>query len=315
MAKRGSCVIANGSDVGALRTWAGRAALAGALVIASGPVAAQKDEAAQIAAFGGAASVVLLREAGSNSALFARNPDRPFIPASLVKVMTAYVILERVRAGQISLDQTVVVPAALVARWQKWPRASSMRLRSGQGVSVSTLLHGMITVSGNDAAELLAITSDGSTAEFVARMNCHARRIGMTNSRFATVTGWPDGGKTKVTARDLARLTDRLLREHPDAYRRYFGTRQLALGNGTTGINRNPLLGRVVGADGLKTGHTSEAGYTLIGSARRDGRRLIAIVAGASSNSQRAREAAALLDAGFAAITAKAASPEQRKKP
>jgi serine-type D-Ala-D-Ala carboxypeptidase (penicillin-binding protein 5/6) len=292
--------------------WVAAAVLA---ILVAPPAASQKAPPVKVSAFDGAAPVLLLREVGQGPALYARKADTAFVPASLVKVLTAYVVLERVRAGQMALDQKVTVPAALVKRWQKWPRASSMRLRAGQGVTVAELLHGMITVSGNDAADLLAITSDGNNADFVARMNRHAQRIGMASSQFGTPTGWPDGGKTKVTANDLARLAERLLRDHPDAYRRYFGTKQLKLGNGSMGANRNPLLARVAGADGLKTGHTSEAGYTLIGSARRDGRRLIVVLAGATSQSQRGREGAALLDAGFDAIIGAGTAQEQKNKP
>lgn len=284
-----------------------------ALALVAGPVASQKAPAIKLPAFDGTAPIILLREVGQANALYARNPDRAFVPASLVKVMTAYVVLEQAQAGQMGLDKPVTVPADLVMRWQKWPRASSMRLRAGQVLTVGALLLGMITVSGNDAAELLAITSDGNTADFAARMNRQARRIGMTDSQFGTATGWPDGGKTKVTANDLARLAERIIRDHPDAYRRYFRTDQLTLANGAVARNRNPLLTRVAGADGFKTGHTSEAGYTLIGSARRDGRRLIVILAGAKSESQRAQEGAALLEAGFAAITGQERAREQKR--
>jgi serine-type D-Ala-D-Ala carboxypeptidase (penicillin-binding protein 5/6) len=283
------------------------------LVLSSAPAASQKAPqkapVPKVERFAGTTQILLLRDVDRNATLFARNADRAFAPASLVKVMTAYTVLERVRLGKATLDTQVTVPAALVQRWQKWPRASSLRLRAGEKVSINDLLHGMITASGNDAAELLAISIDGNVDDFVARMNRQAVRIGMKSSRFGTVTGWPDGGRTKVTARDMALLAERLLSDHPDAYRRYFGTKRLTRDNGASFTNRNPLLGRVDGADGFKTGHTSEAGYTLIGSARRDGRRLVVVLAGAKDIAQRANEGAELIEAGFAATAPAKAKP------
>lgn len=283
------------------------------LVLYSAPAASQRASqppaVPKVQRFAGSTQVLLLRDVGNKTTLFARNADRSFAPASLVKVMTAYTALERVRLGKITLDTQVTVPAALVQRWQKWPRASSLRLRAGERVSIGDLLHGMITASGNDAAELLAISIDGNVDDFVARMNRQAERIGMKSSRFGTVTGWPDGGKTKVTARDMALLAERLLNDHPEAYRRYFGTKRLTRDNGASFTNRNPLLGRVDGADGFKTGHTSEAGYTLIGSARRDGRRMLVVLAGAKDVGQRASEGAQLIEAGFAATMPARAKP------
>lgn len=284
------------------------------LVGATGTAYGQRTTAAVQVSFTGTSKILLLRDVDRKQTLFARGAGQDFVPASLVKVMTAYTALESVKAGKVSLDQKVTVPAALVDRWKKWPRASSFRLRAGEQISLGELLHGMITASGNDAAEMLAIAIDGNVADFVTRMNRQAKALGMKSSRFGTVTGWPDGGKTHVTANDMAILAERLMRDHPKAYARYFGTRRLVRDNGAAFTNRNPLLGRVDGADGLKTGHISDAGYTLIGSARRDGRRLLIILAGAQSLSQRADEGIALIEAGFTAIEKPAGGREKQKQ-
>jgi D-alanyl-D-alanine carboxypeptidase (penicillin-binding protein 5/6) len=268
------------------------------------PAYAQKAATPRLASFGGTSPIVLLRDMASGATLFARAPDQRFIPASIVKLMTAYVTLNAVKAGRLALDQGITVPAALVTRWRQWPRASSMRLRSGESVTVAALLDGMITASGNDAAELLAATVGGDNAAFAARMNRMADQLGMKDCHFTNPTGWPDGGKTQVTAAGMARLAERLIRDHPAAYARFFGNRSLTRPDGSRLANRNPLLGTVAGVDGLKTGHISSAGYTLVGSARRGETRLIAVLAGAQSPRQRAGEAAALLEAGFAAMTA-----------
>lgn len=289
-------------------------AAAALLAISGGQAIGHKASPATIEQFAGTSRVMLLRDMDRKQTIFARDADRAFVPASLVKVMSAYAALEAIKAGKLSIDQKLTVPASLVDRWKKWPRASSLRLRAGEKVSVDDLLHGMITASGNDAAEMLAIAVDGNVGDFVARMNRQAKELGMKSSNFGTVTGWPDGGKTKVTANDMAILAERLIRDHPKAYQRYFGTKRLVRDNGEIFNNRNPLLGRVEGADGFKTGHVSEAGYTLIGSAQRGGHRLLVIMAGAQSISQRANEGTALIEAGFAAIEQSATGQAKQKK-
>ena len=179
-----------------------------------------------------------------------------------------------------------------------------MFLRPGEKVSVDELLKGLITVSGNDAAAALAVGIDGSEEAFIKKMNAVATKIGMKSSNFGTPNGWPDGGLTKVSASDLITLADRLIRDHPVGYARYFSMPKLQHGTSPEGkpivqANRNPILGRVLGADGLKTGYTSEAGYCLLGSAKRDGRRLIMVVAGLPSDKARRDEAERLMSWGF----------------
>src|SRR5690606_12721644 len=152
---------------------------------------------------------------------------------------------------------------------------------------------------------VLAVGIDGSEEAFVKRMNDIASSLGMKSSRFGTPSGWPDGGVTKVSAADLITLADRVIGDHPQGYARYFSIPKLQHGVSPDGkpivqANRNPILGRFDGADGLKTGHTGEAGYCFLGSAKRDGRRLVMVVAGMASEKARREEAMRLMDWGFA---------------
>jgi len=251
------------------------------------------------------APIVMLKDLDSGQILFSRGADKRFAPASMTKVMTAYVVLDLVKRGQLSRDKVFTVDDATWKKWSARSRSSTMFLRSGEKISVDDLLKGLITVSGNDAAAVLAVGIDGSEEAFAKRMNGVASRIGMSSSNFGTPSGWPDGGVTKVSAGDLVLLADRLIRDHPDGYARYFSIPKLEHGTSPDGkpivqSNRNPILGRFVGADGLKTGHTTEAGYCFLGSAKRDGRRLIMVVAGMPSEKARRDEAERLMAWGFA---------------
>lgn len=250
------------------------------------------------------APVVMIKDMGSGEVLFTRGANKRFAPASMVKVMTAYVVLDMVKRGELARDRRFTVSEATWKTWSARPRASKMFLRAGERVSVDDLLKGLITVSGNDAASVLAVGIDGSEPAFVKRMNDVAARLGMTSSRFGTASGWPDGGVTKVSASDMLLLAERLIRDHPADYARYFGMPRLQYGTSPDGKpivqpNRNPILGRVAGADGLKTGYTAEAGYCLLGSAKRDGRRLVVIIAGLPSEKARREEAERLFRWGF----------------
>ncbi|MDR6835104.1 D-alanyl-D-alanine carboxypeptidase (penicillin-binding protein 5/6) [Sphingopyxis sp. BE122] len=247
---------------------------------------------------------MMLKDLDSGEILYTRGADKRFAPASMAKVMTAYVVLDLIKKGELTRDTHFTVD---VATWKKWsgPKGgSTMFLRPGEKVSVDDLLKGLITVSGNDAAAALAVGIDGSETIFVKRMNDVAARLGMKSSNFGTPNGWPDGGATKVSAADLIMLADRLIRDHPGGYARYFSLSKLQHGTSPDGKpiiqpNRNPILGRFIGADGLKTGHTSEAGYCFLGSAKRDGRRLIMVVAGLPSEKARREEAERLMSWGF----------------
>lgn len=252
------------------------------------------------------APIIMLKDLESGAILFSRGAERQFAPASMTKVMTAYVILDMIKDGRLRSTKEYRMTEAIWSQWNARRGNSSMFLRVGEQVSVDKLLLGLITVSGNDAATLLAVGIDGSEAEFVKRMNRVAADIGMTNSRFGTPSGWPDGGRTMVSAEDMIRLADRLIRDHPEAYARYFSRPRLEHGlspdkKPIVQRNRNPILGRFDGADGLKTGYTQEAGYCFLGSAERDGRRLIMVVAGMESAQARREEAERLMTWGFTA--------------
>ncbi|WP_137751915.1 D-alanyl-D-alanine carboxypeptidase family protein [Sphingopyxis sp. L1A2A] len=250
------------------------------------------------------APIVMLKDLDSGEILYSRGADKRFAPASMAKVMTAYVVLDLIKKGELSRDKQFTVSEATWKKWKGGNGGSTMFLSPGEKVSVDDLLKGLITVSGNDAAAVLAVGIDGSEDAFVKRMNAIAGSIGMKSSVFGTPSGWPDGGVTKVSAADLITLADRLIRDHPGGYSRYFSLPRLQYGTSPEGkpivqANRNPILGRFVGADGLKTGHTSEAGYCFLGSAKRDGRRLIMVVAGLPSDKARRDEAERLMTWGF----------------
>ncbi len=230
--------------------------------------------------------------------LFARDADAAFLPASITKAMSAYVAFELIRAGKLHEDQVLVARTETVARWA-W-KGTTMRLEPGQQVRVSDLLAAIMTGSANDGAAVLAEGAAGSVEAWVALMNAEAARLGMKGSRFGTPNGWPDKGVTRVTPRDLVRLTDALVHRHPQLYRRYFGRSEFAF-NGAVLENHDPIIGQVLGADGLKTGHTFEAGYTFLGSAERDGRRLVVVTGRSWTPDARAKSAKRLLEWGFSA--------------
>jgi D-alanyl-D-alanine carboxypeptidase (penicillin-binding protein 5/6) len=186
-----------------------------------------------------------------------------------------------------------------------------MFLSVNEQVSVQNLLHGIVTLSGNDASVVLAECIAGSEEAFAAQMNALAKKLGLTNSNFGNSNGWPDEGRTYVTARDLATLARASIERHPKLYKQFYGQpsftwgKTLGSGQAITQGNRNPILGKIAGADGLKTGHTAEAGYGFTGSAEQNGRRLVLVVAGLSSWDQRVSESVRLMSWGFQAWSAK----------
>jgi D-alanyl-D-alanine carboxypeptidase (penicillin-binding protein 5/6) len=194
-----------------------------------------------------------------------------------------------------------------------------MFLSVNEQVSVRNLLHGIVTLSGNDASVVLAECIAGTEQAYVAQMNTLAQKLGMANSRFGNTTGWPDEGRTYVTARDLGKLARATIEQHPKLYKQFYGQpsftwgKTLGSGQAITQGNRNPILGKIAGADGLKTGHTDEAGYGFTGSAEQNGRRLVMVVAGLSSWNQRVDESAKLMNWGFNAWTAKPLYPAGAK--
>jgi len=279
-----------------------------AVVIAAAmPVAAQAPTAPQ---FDTPAPVAFMEDLSSGAVLFAKDADRRMPPASMAKMMTVYTAFEMLRKGDIRLDQELEVRPET---WQKWhgPSAgSTMFLSAGERVSVANLLYGIVTLSGNDACVVLAEGLSGTEPAFVDRMNENAKKLGLTNSHFGTSNGWPDNGVTYVTARDLAKLAGSTIEEHPKLYKQFYSRRDFTWGktmggNQITQANRDPLLGRVAGADGLKTGHTDEAGFGFTGSAIQNGRRLVMVVAGLTSFNQRASESVRFMEWGFRAWQSK----------
>ncbi len=179
-------------------------------------------------------------------------------------------------------------------------KGTSLYLRAGERLTADQLLHGIATVSANDAAIVLAEGHAGSTGRWAGLMNAEAKRLGMVHSHFHTPNGWPDGGKTYVSAADLVTLASAMLASHPARYHRYFGQKRMTWG-GRTQESHDPITGVVPGADGIKTGFTREAGYNFFGSAQRGGRRLVMVIAGAKGEGQRASASRALIEWGFAA--------------
>ena len=257
------------------------------------------------------AKTAFLIDLSSGAVLYAKNPDMRMPPASMAKMMTTNVAFSLIKSGDLKLDKMCTVRPET---WQKWhgPQAgSTMFLSVNEQVSVENLLHGIITLSGNDASVVLAECIAGTEEAFTNLMNDQARKLGLTNSHFGTANGWPDEGRTYVTARDLASLARAEIEHYPDLYKKFYGQtsftwgKTLGSGQDITQANRNPILGKVPGADGLKTGHTDEAGYGFTGSAVQNGRRLIEVLAGLDSWNARVQESTRLIQWGFNAWQAK----------
>ncbi|MEO8141269.1 MAG: D-alanyl-D-alanine carboxypeptidase family protein [Sphingomicrobium sp.] len=251
------------------------------------------------------ARVAYLIDLSSGAVLLDKNGDRRMPPASMAKMMTTNVAFELIDKGDLALTRMCNVRPET---WQKWhgPEAgSTMFLSPGEQVSVENLLYGIVVLSGNDASVVLAECIAGTEEAFANVMNENAKRLGLTGSRFGNSNGWPDEGRTYVTAHDLATLARAEIQNHPKLYKQFYGRtsftwgKTLGSGQAITQANRNPLLGKVAGADGLKTGHTEEAGYGFTGSAEQNGRRLIMVVAGLDSFGNRISESVRLMEWGF----------------
>jgi D-alanyl-D-alanine carboxypeptidase (penicillin-binding protein 5/6) len=251
------------------------------------------------------ARTAFLIDLNSGAILYAKNPDMRMPPASMAKMMTTEVAFELIDRGQLPLSKMCTVRPET---WQKWhgPQAgSTMFLSPGEQVSVENLLKGIVTLSGNDASVVLAECIAGTEQAFTDQMNELGKKLGLTNSHFGTANGWPDNGVTYVTARDLATLAKATIQHHPKLYKEFYSLpsftwgKTLGSGQAITQENRNPILGHVPGADGLKTGHTDEAGYGFTGSAEQNGRRLIEVLAGLPSWNARVQESTRLIEWGF----------------
>lgn len=260
--------------------------------------------AASAPSYDSAAPIAYMEDLSSGRILYARDADRRMPPASMAKMMTVYVAFKLIKEGRLKPDQTFNVRPDT---WKKWNnQGSSMFLEVNSNVSIDNLLKGIVTLSGNDACVVLAEGIAGTEQSFTELMNAEAKRIGLTNSHFGTSNGWPDNGVTYVTARDLAHLAAATIRDFPDLYKRYYSLPSFTWGNRIGGgeisqDNRDPLLGKVDGADGLKTGHTDEAKYGFTGSAIQNGRRLVMVVAGIDTFNGRISESVRFMDWGFKA--------------
>ncbi|GGD92453.1 D-alanyl-D-alanine carboxypeptidase [Tsuneonella deserti] len=244
--------------------------------------------------------IALLVDLSSGQTLYSREPDRRFMPASITKVMTVFTAFELIDSGKISPEQLLMVSDGA---WTEWHGVgSTMFLDLHQRVSVDALLHGVTTVSANDGAAVLGEGLAGSLPKWTEMMNAKAREIGMRDSHFGTPNGWMDEGRTFVTARDLATLASAMITRHPDLYARYFGKRLLKF-NGFEQRNHDPVTGVVEGADGIKTGFTNQAGYGFVGSAERDGRRLVMVIAGAPNARTQHQASREFLEWGFQAYS------------
>jgi D-alanyl-D-alanine carboxypeptidase (penicillin-binding protein 5/6) len=249
-----------------------------------------------------AVPVTLLVDLGSGQVLQARQPDARFLPASMTKVMTAFVAFDEIAAGRLPLDRQFVVNSDTAREWSG--RGTSLYVQGGQKLSADTLLHGIATASANDASVVLAEGYAGNVPAWTAMMNDAARRLGMSSSHYNTPNGWPDGGATYVSANDLVRLARAMITRYPKLYRHFFGQKRMTW-QGATLQSHDPTVGVVPGADGIKTGYTREAGYNFLGSGERGGRRLVMVVAGAKSEAERVAASRALLEWGFSAWKAR----------
>jgi D-alanyl-D-alanine carboxypeptidase (penicillin-binding protein 5/6) len=241
------------------------------------------------------AQSAILMDGFTGQVLYEQNPNLRIPPASFVKVMTLYVIYDAIRAGQLKMDDLVTVSDMA---WRRaWKTDSSkMFIKVGERVKVEDLMKGVAIASGNDACVALAEHLSGSEEAFVSKMNEKAKLLGLKDSQFKNSDGMPADGQY-ITAMDMAILSKRYIEDHPEALVLH-STVEFEY-NGIRQGNRNTLLQKNIGVDGLKTGHIKESGYHLTATAKRDGQRMIAVVMGCDKVRKRAPEAQKLLEYGF----------------
>lgn len=239
-----------------------------------------------------AVKAYLLQDFNSGSVIASRKKDERIEPASLTKIMTAYVVFDAIQQGYLKLAQNLPVSEKA---WKA--EGSKMFIEPNKPVSVDELLHGMIIQSGNDASIALAEGVAGAEAQFAALMNKQGKKLGLSNTNFVNATGLPDKNHY-TTASDLALLANALIRDFPLEYRRLYSVKEYTY-NKITQPNRNRLLWLDANVDGMKTGHTDSAGYCLIASSKRGNTRLVSVILGAESEAMRAAESQKLLNYGF----------------
>ena len=234
----------------------------------------------------------VIADVSSGQILAAEKPDERFEPASLTKLLTAYLVFAALKEKKLALDEQVSVSEKA---WRA--PGSRMFIEPKKPVTVDELIRGMIVQSGNDACIALAERIAGSEEAFAGMMNREAERLGMNGSKFMNASGLPDP-LHYATARDLYLLASALIRDHPEQYAQYYSQREYRY-NGITQVNRNRLLWLDSTIDGMKTGFTEAAGYCLVASSRRGPRRLLSVLLGSTSETTRAQESQKLLNWGF----------------
>lgn len=280
--------------------WHGLIAGVVALAIGAGGIALAANNSVQGAkkdeGYDTSAPTAILIEASSGSVLFEKNPDELRAPSSMMKLMTAEVVFNAIKKGEVKLSDEYVISENTWRKGGAPAGGSTMFAAIHSRISVDDLLHGAIIQSGNDSCMALAEGIAGNETAFAEMMTARARELGMTRSTFANSNGLPDPGN-KMTVRELAVLARHIILTYPDFYK-LFGQRDFTW-NKIHQMNRNPLLNTLDGADGLKTGYTKEGGYGMVGSAVQNGTRLIVVVNGLEDSEDRAAAAKKLLEWGF----------------
>lgn len=249
-----------------------------------------------VTAFETRASAAYVIDHTTGTVLLNKNADNPLPPASMSKLMTLYMAFEAIERGQLSMTDELVVSAHANSFG-----GSTLFLKQGERVSVEDLIRGIIVLSGNDACVVIAeaLSPDGTEAGFARLMTRRAQEMGMTNSTFANSSGWPAAGH-RMSMRDLGLLAQRLIGDYPEFYPMFSETEFLFDEQESSNrFNRNPLLTLGIGADGLKTGHTEEAGYGLTGSAKQGDRRIVFAISGLDTAAARAQESEAIVNWAF----------------
>ena len=253
-----------------------------------------------LAAFETQATSAFVLDYTTGTVLLSKDADVPLPPASMSKLMTLYVAFEAVRDGRLKLDEELRVSEHAMSY-----TGSTMFLQAGERVKVEDLLRGIIVLSGNDACAVIAeaLSPDGTEAGFARFMTERAKALGMTHSAFANANGWPDP-RHRMSMRDLAILGTKIIEDFPEFYA-MFAEKEFLFDKkeSQNRFNRNPLLGLGIGADGLKTGHTKEAGYGLVGSVKQGARRIVFVISGLQTEQARAREAEAITNWAFRQFT------------
>jgi len=265
-------------------------------IVAIALLAGMSWKTAEAQEFETIADYAVVMDSRSGKVLFEKNADELVPPASMSKVMTMIMVFERLKQGRLKLTDEFTISEDAWRRGGAPSRSSTMYAEVGSKVSLENLIKGVVIHSGNDAAITLAQGIGGTEDGFADDMTRRARELGLPKSTFKNATGLPAEGHL-TTMRELASLTRYIIEVFPQYYK-YYGIREFTWNN-ITQQNRNPLLGKYRGADGVKTGYIRDAGYGMIGSAEREGRRLIVVVGGMKSRRDRAQEAERLLDFGF----------------